>query len=71
MAITDVEITTDGRTVWVNTWRCLGRFTANMAEVMNIPGGWRDHDPDWAKWVDAMKAFHGVTVPEKYRPDWA
>lgn len=72
-----VEITTDGRTVWVNAPMCIGRLGPTYAEVFSskLSGGANDvyaylGAGDWWWWVNKMKEIHGLEIPESYRPVW-
>jgi hypothetical protein len=76
------EISTDGRTVWVNSAVCLGRFGRlgidvhkDITEQMARTGTeclFCTHTPttraDWDLFVVKMKELHGVIVPQKYMP---
>ena len=73
------EITTDGRTVWVNAAVCLGRFSPFGVDVHKDAEGQMQSglqclecsaDSDWTTFVAAMLKHHDITVPDKYRPGW-
>lgn len=75
------EIITDGRTVWVNTWCCIGRFGFAGIDIHREPGEaqtkgeclYCTHEPttrtDWDTFVQKMKELHGVEVPQQFMPD--
>ncbi len=76
-----VEIINDGRTVWVNTEICIGRFSAGGVDVhKDFEGQLNSGDPcldcihglppreSWDRFVASMLTHHGVIVPETYRP---
>jgi hypothetical protein len=76
------DITTDGRTVWVNSAACIGRFGmmgidihVDIAQQMARESSeclFCTHTPttrtDWDTFVQKMKELHNVTVPQKYMP---
>lgn len=76
------EVSTDGRTVWVNTAVCLGRFGPmgidvhkDITEQMAKTGTeclFCTHTPttreDWELFRKKMKELHDVIVPQKYMP---
>jgi hypothetical protein len=73
------EITTDGRTVWINggPGGAIGRFGPGGVDVHNIENTGclaRTHGkPGMAEWrffVDKMQEHHGIRVAAKYRPRW-
>jgi len=69
------EITTDGRTVWVNAPICIGRFGPVGGEVMDyLPGigydGCECVQPNWAVWCKRMHEVHEIVIPEDMRPTW-
>ena len=73
------EITTDGRTVWVNSSVCLGRFSPLGVDVHQdaegqMAGGSQCLDccqePDWPRFVASMWEHHGVQVTDEYKPAW-
>jgi len=76
------EVTTDGRTVWVNDeQRCLGRFCQSSAEALALcPDGRSDlvtyemfatgpTDGNWKRFVGKMEAI-GCVVPKDYMPGY-
>jgi hypothetical protein len=70
-----VEITTDEKTVWVNTERgCIARFGEFAYE---IPGHIRHHcgltltpltKEHWMRFVKEMKDIYKLEIPEQYMP---
>ena len=76
----DFEITTDGKTVWINTpGVCLGRFSKTGVDVhktaedhLETGAGCLQCDqiPNWDRFVAAMEKHHGIDV-RPYRPLWA
>lgn len=72
------EITSDGRTVWVNSGRtgcALGRFSRMGIDVHTEEGdGCFDCAPgpcgpaEWLRFKESMKKYHGVIVSEEHRP---
>jgi len=73
------EIQTDGKTVWVNTGICLGRFSrfgidVHKAAKEQMKGGSQCLDcynePDWERFKASMLRFHGVSIGDEYRPEW-
>ena len=66
------EITTDGRTVWVNGPMCLGRFSprsseAVMADLKNLK---YRAPPDWETWRADMLEQQAIVVSDEYKPGW-
>lgn len=77
------DVSTNGKTVWVDsnaTGMCLARFCPFSGEVFSGtpdtalylfhvqgPTGCTE----WDKWVEAVKAHHGVKVSDKMRPLYA
>lgn len=76
----DIEVESDGRTVWVNAPCCLGRFCKVSAEVFAIPKD-RHHCrdgyiecgalPSWSWWKRRMLTAHDLEIPEEFRPEYA
>lgn len=82
----EVEVRSDGRTVWVNSGvsgACVGRFSRfgidihNDLEVQMANGGQcldcTHHHPslaDWQRFRKGMLDFYEVEVEEKHRPRW-
>lgn len=79
----DVEIDSDGRTVWVNDsdGSCIGRFGAMGVDIHHpmteqLAGGSQcllcTHGPTsrehWDAFVEGMRRLHGVEVGEDHRP---
>lgn len=71
------QITTDGKTVWVNGPNgCLGRFSRHGVDVHRDPADPQSGphcldcspEPDWNRFKESMKLYHGVIVPDHYRP---
>lgn len=74
------EITTDGRTVWVNseTGMCIGRFRAGLMDVHHDAEGQATglhclacasgDEATFEAFVKEMKRHHDIDVPELYRP---
>lgn len=74
------EITTDGKTVWVNSEHgCIGRFTNRLAEVMQNPNSEKfstyqseigmSGDKNWEWFQKTMLDKHNVTVPDELKPE--
>lgn len=73
-----LEITTDGKTVWVNGEHgCIGRFSNRLAEVMVNPAkGFTTYqseigmagDKNWKWFQDTMLGTHRVTVSDDWKP---
>lgn len=77
------EITSDGRTVWINNISCIGRFgrggidihkdlsqqVSGESECLYCTHG-LPTDKDWVTFQEKMKELHGVDVPDKHRPTW-
>jgi hypothetical protein len=83
--IDNVEIATDGTTVWVNgaDGGCIGRFSPNASEIhmtaaLQIETGRQclmctHGKPDYHAWKDfvvTMERIYGVNIPESRRPRW-
>ncbi len=76
----EVEIFTDGTTVWVNGCGvCLGRFGPrgvdvhrNAEEQMAGLNQCLDCrvEPDWSGFVASMQEHHGVEVEAFFEPEW-
>lgn len=69
--VDDTEVSTDGRTVWVNTPRgCIGGFCSSGYEIWaEVTGDLIDSGgPDWETWNEMLQIYYGVTVPEELRP---
>lgn len=75
----DVEIRSDGKTVWVNGPEvCLGRFGPRGVDVHNDAAGQMEghqcldcrQEPDWEAFKASMLKYHEVEVSDDYRPDW-
>lgn len=80
----DFEITSDGRTVWVNAncGMCVGRFTKNHVDIhasakeqMNgvhcldcFPSRGKSLDESWKQFKESMLTHHKVEIPEIYKP---
>lgn len=65
------EVTTDGRTVWVNGPLCIGRFCPVSAEVLRVDGTMLYKSPPaWTWWLQMMRWEHGVMVPDDFKPKW-
>lgn len=78
----DIDITSDGRTVWVNTSAgCIGRFGKAGIDIhrsMNDQAAKGEclfctHGPttkqDWTTFVEKMNEFYGVLVGPEHMPD--
>jgi hypothetical protein len=77
------EITSDGRTVWVNNISCIGRFgrggidihkslaqqVSGESECLYCTHG-LPTDKDWTTFQEKMKELHGVDVSDDHRPLW-
>ena len=64
------EITSDGRTVWVNAPNCIGRFTQDLGEVYLFGEDNIQTPPDWEAWLEAMAENHNVTISNVHQPLW-
>ena len=73
-----VEISTDGKTVWVNdpSGGLIGRLSARGIDVHAMDAS---HCLDcrnapqtgaWEAFTSSMQTHHGVTIPKSYRPKW-
>jgi hypothetical protein len=74
------DITTDGRTVWVNAASCLGRFGLQGIDIHRPAAEQPDlgeclyctHGPttraDWDVFVAKMLEHHAIKVLAKYMP---
>ncbi len=78
-ASSEYEITTDGRTVWVNGPTCLGRMCPVSAEVFDaqshplvqiVTGKKTPSTKAWCWWVETMLAEHDIAIPDTYKPTW-
>lgn len=77
----DYEVTGDGRTVWVNSSICIGRFGVNGIDIHREPGEQREKGEclfcthkkttreDWDTFVEKMKEFYGVVVLPRFMPE--
>lgn len=81
--MTQHEIASDGRTVWVNsqTGACLGRFGPMGIDIHHDIGHESGteclsctHSPatltDWHRFVLEMKKFYDVAIGEEHKPTW-
>ena len=81
-APTDIQIDSDGTTVWVNGdgGYCLGRFGRMGIDVHCTPDNsngkqclFCTHEPvaakDWETFKEQMKTCHNVTVTDQHKPD--
>lgn len=66
-----LEITTDGRTVWVNSPICIGRLCKISGEVILDQHCEYIRPPDWESWKAGLKKYYDVDVPDKYKPEWS
>lgn len=64
------EITTDGKVVWVNTDRCIGRFCRVSGEIMFSNGDVLTIKPDWQLWTEKMKRYHKIRIAKKHKPNY-
>lgn len=80
------EVTTDGRTVWVNSGvngSNIARFSRAGIDVHNTFDVQREkgteclfctHEPtnneDWKKFQDSVREHYGVNIPDEFKPDW-
>lgn len=77
----DYEITSDGRTVWINgPLSLLGRFSRFGVDVhaeMKADGtggecvGCKTGTPDWALFKKKMREVHDIEVGDVHKPAWA
>ena len=79
------EISTDGKTVWVNGPSvCIGRFGRGGVDVHRDAAGQMDSGDAcldcftdgtpaemWDRFRASMLKFHDVDVPENFRPEFA
>jgi hypothetical protein len=63
------EISSNGKTVWVNKVGCIGRFCPMSGELMD-GGVLTTMPPDWEEWTEAMFRTHGFKVAKKWKPRW-
>lgn len=78
----EVEITSDGRTVWVNTQHvCIGRFgvlgidihradiesQSEKGECLHCTHQ-KTTAQDWTTFQEKMRELHGVTVGDEHKP---
>ena len=67
----DYEVSTDGRTVWVNAPICIGRFCPSSGEVMhNSRTVYYIIPANWDRWVARMQEVHGVYIDDSSIPGW-
>lgn len=73
-----VQLSTDGRTVWVNGEEgLLGRLGPRGVDIHATPGS-GTHCLDcgpcegdvWPRFVAGMRKHHQVQVPETFKPEW-
>lgn len=77
------EINSDGRTVWINTDCCLGRFSRRGIDIhkslaQQVAGTgeclYCTHEEptakDWITFQEKMKELHGIEVGDEHRPVW-
>lgn len=73
------EISTDGRTVWVNhvSGNAIGRFGPGGVDVHTKAGDGCLHCThtkptleDWNTFGREMREYHNVAIMPHYRPDW-
>lgn len=76
------EVSSDGRTVWINSFdgMCLGRFSRAGIDIHKDFEGQKSGGQcldckkgpttagDWMQFVAGMKRFHGVQVGNEHRP---
>jgi hypothetical protein len=76
----DIEVESDGRTVWVNAPICIGRFCKSSGEIFCIPKDRQagsdaffefQEKASWSWWTRRMFTAHGLTIPDKFKPEWA
>ncbi len=79
----EYEVTSDGRTVWVNNVACIGRFgrggidihksldaqIAGEGEYLYCTHG-QPTAEDWTTFQQKMKELHNIEVGDKHRPKW-
>lgn len=66
------EITTNGRTIWVNstvTGGCLGRFCPASGEVF-LEGRTITTKPVWVEWTNEMYERYAISIPFELKPVW-
>lgn len=73
----EVEISTDGVTVWVNTWRCLARFSPYAREYFETVVGdgqtMAHKEPTIAEWklfVNRVRDLWSIDVPSDFMPSY-
>lgn len=70
----NVDISTDGRTVWVNGRAgCLGRFCPVSGEIFSgcTATPLATTEPRWDLWVILMRYYHEVDVNPNIEPKWS
>jgi len=74
---TELEASADGRTVWVNSHRCLARFGRNLREFYYDEFGGSSvihkEEPvwqDWASFCDEVFKHWKVRIPEHLVPNY-
>ena len=80
--MSEVDITSDGVTVWVNNdvGYCLGRFGKMGIDIHSNPKSVKEmqqcilctHEQttlgDGHRFIEGMRQHHNITVPDEYRP---
>lgn len=76
----EAEIEGDGRTVWLNAPECLARFGLAGIDIHRGLAKQEEEGEclyctheittpaDWKTFVEKVKEFYGVLIPEKFRP---
>jgi hypothetical protein len=68
------SIQTDYTTVWINgATSLLGRFGPRGVDVHtdSLCDDCKTGEPDWEHFKAKMLEVHGVTVIDRYQPDWS
>jgi len=73
------QVSTNGRTVWVNHPRvgAVGRVSPTGVDVHNAENtncldcGGPEKGDLWTRFVEGLRRHYEVEVPEKFKPAWA
>lgn len=81
--MSEVEITTDGKTIWVNDEiSCIGRFSRfgidihtsfkeqNSGKECLLCTHSKPNQDDWERFIEGMKKFHNVEVDNTLKPEF-
>jgi hypothetical protein len=68
----ELQIDTDGRTVWVNRPDCIARFCPVSGEVYSCyEDGYVLTAPIWGDWKEAVFEKYQIEVADKFQPKWS